>query len=56
MPLFRKGDGLAKFRQLYSRLGADIVAVNQQEAEPLLLLFNPDIITEVLSNKGFEKA
>jgi len=48
-PLFSKGDSLAKFRWLYHKTRADIVAVNHQFAEPLLIFFNPELITELTS-------
>lgn len=51
-PLFTKGDSLAKFRQVAHRTGADMVAVNNQYAEPLVLIFNPELITELLGQEA----
>lgn len=50
-PLFSKGDSLAKFRQVANRTGADILAVNHPQAEPLLLIFNPDLILELVGQE-----
>ena len=52
IPIFKKSDVWVKFRDLAERMkkkGSDMIAVNYRKSRPILIIYNPDLVVELMS-------